>query len=205
MPGGVSVAELLEICAREAGAVETPDGWRLPDSGQVAASPQAGKRGLGIAIAMKNSGFSFGFPEAATRRGAGGDMEIEIAEVHTAAAEVGQGPFGPGAVGGRATGHPGRTYHRGRIRYGRYRRCGTGVGLPSDVRGNAVVTAADMALTCWRDEDRPAVAEFRYRAPETTPFDPETGVPRNSVSFSYVAQAVEVEVDAETARSGWRA
>ena len=41
--------------------------------------------------------------------------------------------------------------------------------------GNAVVTAADMALARWREENRPAVAEYRYEAPATTPFDPETG------------------------------
>ena len=33
---------------------------------------------------------------------------------------------------------------------------------------------------------------------QTTPFDPETGASVNSVSFSYAAQAVEVEVDTET-------
>ena len=64
--------------------------------------------------------------------------------------------------------------------------------------GNAVMAAADLALARWRDEDRPAVAEYRYQAPRTTPFDPETGACCNSVSFSYAAQAVEVEVDTET-------
>ena len=39
VPGGVSVAELLEICAREAGAVETATGWQLPDVGQVGNLP----------------------------------------------------------------------------------------------------------------------------------------------------------------------
>lgn len=201
VPGGVSVAELLEICAREAGAVEAPDGWRLPDLGQVAASPRAGKRGLGIAIAMKNSGFSFGFPEASTARVVlRGDMEIEVAEVHTAAAEVGQGTHS--ALAQLAAERLGIPVERVTVVASDTADIGD-AGPASASRltffaGNAVVTAADMALARWRDEDRPAVAEFRYRAPETTPFDPETGASRNSVSFSYVAQAVEVEVDAET-------
>ena len=61
-----------------------------------------------------------------------------------------------------------------------------------------MVAAADLVLARWRDEDRPAVAEYRYEAPRTTAPDPETGACRNSVSFSYAAQAVEVEVDTET-------
>ena len=61
-----------------------------------------------------------------------------------------------------------------------------------------MVAAADLALTRWRDEERPAVAESRYEAPRTTAPDPETGACLNSVSFSYAAQAVVVEVDTET-------
>ena len=70
VPGGVSVAELLELCARQAGAIETSTGWRLPDVEQVGNLSHTKKRGLGLAVSMKNAGFSFGFPER--QHGAGG-------------------------------------------------------------------------------------------------------------------------------------
>lgn len=201
VPGGVSVAELLKICAREAGAVETPDGWQLPNMGGVGDPSHAKKRGLGIAMSMKNSGFSFGFPEGSTARVVlRGDTEIEAAEVHTAAAEVGQGVHS--VLAQLAAERLGIPVERVTVVASDTANIDD-AGPASASRltffaGNAVVTAADMALARWLDEDRPAVAEFHYRAPETTPFDPETGASVNSVSFTYTAQAVEVEVDAET-------
>ncbi len=201
VPGGVSMAELLKICAREAGAVETPDGWQLPNMGGVGDPSHAKKRGLGIAMSMKNSGFSFGFPEGSTARVVlRGDTEIEAAEVHTAAAEVGQGVHS--VLAQLAAERLGIPVERVTVVASDTANIDD-AGPASASRltffaGNAVVTAADMALARWRDEDRPAMAEFHYRAPETTPFDPETGASVNSVSFTYTAQAVEVEVDAET-------
>ncbi len=201
VPGGVSVAELLEICARQAGAVETSEGWHLPDVGQAGNLAQAKKRGLGIAVSMKNAGFSFGFPEGSTARVVlHGDTEIESAEVHTAAAEVGQGTHS--VLAQLAAERLGISVERVRVVASDTADIGD-AGPASASRltffaGNAVVSAADMALAAWRDEDRPAVAEYRYNAPQTTPFDPETGASVNSVSFSYAAQAVEVEVDAQT-------
>ena len=64
--------------------------------------------------------------------------------------------------------------------------------------GNAVRGAATAALERWRAEERPAVAEYTYLAPKTTPFDPETGYGTPNFAYGYVAQAVEVEVDTET-------
>ena len=201
VPGGVSVAELLEICAREAGAIETSTGWRLPDVGQVGNLSCAKKRGLGLAVSMKNAGFSFGFPEGSTARVAlYGDTAIERVEVHTAAAEVGQGTHS--ALAQLAAERLGIPMERVSVVASDTANIGD-AGPASASRltffaGNAVVAAADRALARWRDEDRPAVAEYRYQAPPTTPFDPETGASVNSVTFSYAAQAVEVEVDTET-------
>lgn len=64
--------------------------------------------------------------------------------------------------------------------------------------GNAIKGAADIALEKWRDEDRPAIGEFTYNPPRTTPFDPETGQCNPNFAYGYVAQAVLVEVDTET-------
>jgi CO/xanthine dehydrogenase Mo-binding subunit len=64
--------------------------------------------------------------------------------------------------------------------------------------GNAVKGAAERALEKWKVEERPAVAEYTYLAPETTPFDKETGRAMPNFAYAYVAQVVEVEVDTET-------
>ena len=201
VPGGVSVAELLEICAREAGAIETATGWQLPDVRQVDSLSRSKKRGLGLAISMKNAGFSFGFPEGSTARVVlYGDAVLERAEVHTAAAEVGQGTHS--ALAQLAAERLDIPIERVSVVASDTANIGD-AGPASASRltffaGNAVVTATDMALARWREEDRPAVAEYRYEAPPTTPFDPETGASVNSITFSYAAQAVEVEVDTET-------
>ena len=64
--------------------------------------------------------------------------------------------------------------------------------------GNAVRGAAQAALERWLAEERPAVAEHTYLAPQTTPFEPETGAGTPNLAYGYVAEAVEVCVDTET-------
>ncbi len=64
--------------------------------------------------------------------------------------------------------------------------------------GNSIKGAAEMALAKWKNEERPAIAEFMYRPPATTPMDPETGKSEPNFSYGYVAEAIEVEVDTET-------
>jgi CO/xanthine dehydrogenase Mo-binding subunit len=64
--------------------------------------------------------------------------------------------------------------------------------------GNSVRGAAEAALQKWKDEDRPAVAEFTWYAPKTTPYDPQTGKSEPNFAYGYVAETVEVEVDIET-------
>jgi CO/xanthine dehydrogenase Mo-binding subunit len=64
--------------------------------------------------------------------------------------------------------------------------------------GNSVKGAAQAALERWRAEERPAVAEYTYLAPPTTPMDPETGRAMPNFAYAYAAQAVEVDVDTET-------
>jgi len=64
--------------------------------------------------------------------------------------------------------------------------------------GNALRGAAQEALARWRAEERPAVAEYTYLAPKSTPFDPETGHGVPNLAYGYVAEAVEVQVDVET-------
>ena len=64
--------------------------------------------------------------------------------------------------------------------------------------GNSMKGAAEAALEKWKNEERPAIAEYKYLAPRTTPFDHETGYSMPNFAYAYVAQAAEVEVDTET-------
>ena len=64
--------------------------------------------------------------------------------------------------------------------------------------GNAIRGAAERALAAWDEEERPAIATFQYRPPATTPINPEAGISTPNITYGYVAQAVEVEVDIET-------
>jgi CO/xanthine dehydrogenase Mo-binding subunit len=64
--------------------------------------------------------------------------------------------------------------------------------------GNAIRGAADAALKKWKKEERPAVGEFKYLAPMTTQFDPDTGHSTPNFAYAFAAQAAEVEVDTET-------
>jgi CO/xanthine dehydrogenase Mo-binding subunit len=66
--------------------------------------------------------------------------------------------------------------------------------------GNAVKRAAEMALAGWLGEVRPATGEVRWESPKTSAPDPETGECVEHHSYSYAAEAAEVEVDLETGR-----
>jgi CO/xanthine dehydrogenase Mo-binding subunit len=64
--------------------------------------------------------------------------------------------------------------------------------------GNSIKGACEQALEKWRNEERPAIAEYKYLAPKTSMLDPETGYSKPNLAYGYVAQAVTVEVDTET-------
>jgi CO/xanthine dehydrogenase Mo-binding subunit len=159
------------------------------------------RRGIGIAAGMKNSGFGWGFPEGSEARVVlHGRAEIERAEVHTAAADVGQGAHSVLAqIAAEELDIP-----LDRVELVTSDTADIGSSGPASASrltmfaGNAVKQAAVEALQNWNDEERPAVGGGRWNAPPTTKPDPETGACFNSISYTYGAQAVEVEVDIET-------
>ena len=194
LPGGVHLVEVTEACAKKAGWRQTEQGWQRPK--------KKGARGIGIAVGYKNVGFSFGYQENCWAKiELRGEEKVEGAVVAIGSAEVGQGthtvikqmaaealklPLERVAlvVSDTAT-SPGSS---GSVSASRM----------TFMAGNAVRGAARAALAKWRASERPAVAEHTYLAPETTPFDPETGYGVPNFAYGYVAQAVEAEVDAET-------
>jgi CO/xanthine dehydrogenase Mo-binding subunit len=207
LPKGVSMPQVIAECARSAGWQQTDQGWVHPEGSMSPAETPAErssvKRGIGFACGFKNVGFSFGYPESswATVELHGG-AEIEKVVVHHAGADVGQGAHTVMAqMAAEAVGvsldkvelvvaDTAVTDNSG----------SSSASRMTFMAGNAIRGAVEQALKKWRDEERPAIATYQYKAPPTTPFDPQTGESTPNFAYGYVAQAVEVEVDTETGR-----
>ena len=201
VPDGVTIAEVVDACA--AAAAEEPErGEPLTPFASLPPKPAAIRRGRGFACAMKNVGFSFGFPERCEARivlhGDGADPDT--ADLYHAGADVGQGAhtaflqMAAEAVGlpvGAVRGHFSDTASSG----------DSGSASASRLTwmaGNSILGAAEEADKAWRAGDRPAAGSFRFVPPPTDPLDPETGVCWPNFSYGYVAQAVDLSVDIET-------
>ena len=193
VPGHVTIVDCIE-------AARDKFGWTGHQSTLV--NPQSSMvRGHGFACGFKNVGFSFGYQENSWARvELHGKTEIEQAIVWHAGAEVGQGSHT--AMAQMAAETLGIPFEKVTMVTSDSANMGN-PGSASASRltfmsGNAIKGAAQNALAKWEAEERPALAEFTYLAPKTTPFDKETGYAVPNMSYAYAAQAVEVEVDLET-------
>jgi len=199
LPGGASLVEVTDRCATATGWRQTDKGWQKP---AVLSPSESLRRGVGLSVAFKNVGFSFGYQENCWARvELHGGAQVEEAFVYIGSAEVGQGthtvirqvtaemlevpPERVRVIASDTASSPGSS---GSVSSSRMTVMAT----------NAVKGAVDRARQQWRDEERPAVAEHTYLAPKTTPFDPVTGHGTPNFAYGYVAEAVEVEVDTET-------
>jgi CO/xanthine dehydrogenase Mo-binding subunit len=199
LPGGVSLAEVTQRCALAAGWVHSESGWHRPPS------PSSGHslcRGTGLAVSFKNVGFSFGYQDNCWAKvELRGSVEPDQALVYVGSAEVGQGTHT--VICQMAAEALGLRIDQVHLVASDTATSPGSSGSASSSRmtlmaGSAVRGAAERALALWRDEERPAVAEYTYLAPQTTPFHPETGHGIPNFAYGYVAQAVEVEVDTQT-------
>ncbi len=217
VPPGCSMPEVLERLAREAGWQHDPEkGWQAPPplapeegprDGEHArtsleAAPARRLRGRGIAIAYKNVGFSFGYvDESHATVELHGGATIERVVVRHAGADDGQGAHTVMAqIAADVVGVPlekvelivsdtARTHNSG----------STSASRMTFMAGNAIKRAAEEALRLWHEEEeRPAIAHYRYVPRPTTPYDPETGRADPNITYGYVGQCVEVEVDPDT-------
>ena len=226
IPAGCTAVETLAEAARRGGWQEESGGWasdcdssdsydgddkhqtdhknhanHSPLSTSLDSSRTRVARGRGIAVSYKNVGFSFGFPEHCTAWvELHGEAAVERARVGCVGAEVGQGAhtafilmaaqmlgLSPAQVELEAddtdvTGSSGSS----------------SASRMTFMAGNAIQGAAERALALWRNEERPARAEFVYRPRATTPFDRETGASDPNFTYGYCAQVADVEVDRET-------
>ncbi len=199
LPKGVSMPQVLEKCAEEAGWRKVDGEWKRPAVS--AASNPKRKRGIGLAIAFKNVGFSFGAPEQcwATIK-LEGKAEIERVTLYHAGADCGQGAHTVFAQ--MAADALGVTSEKVRLVMSdtatSQNSGSASASRMTFMAGNSIRGAAEAALKKWKDEERPAVAAYQYRPPKTTPYDPETGHSEPNFAYGYVAEAVDLEVDTET-------
>ena len=201
--GSLPVAELI----REAAALEPPppeelprDPIRLPGGAGNTTRGEGVRRGVGFAVGFKNIAYSEGFDDSCAARVR--LLPDGSAEVHCAAAEVGQGVTGVilqvartelGIDDVRLA--PGQTATVG----------SSGSASASRMTWMAAGAVRDACRAALEErerlgEDAEVDVERIYRHPRTTPLDPETGQitgERAHVAFAACAMKVVVEVDVE--------
>ncbi len=199
-PDPVSITECIE-------AARDKYGWKKRKKVAVKKTSKKTKgqsailKGRGFAAGFKNVGFSFGYQENCwTKVEIYGKGEIERIVLHQAGAEVGQGFHT--VIAQMAAEVLGVSPRMIELRTSDSAKQGN-AGSASASRltfmaGNSVKGAAEAALKKWQAEERPAIAEFSYFAPPTTPMHKESGYAMPNFQYAYVAQAVDVEVDSET-------
>jgi CO/xanthine dehydrogenase Mo-binding subunit len=200
--GSMPVAE----CIRQAAALEPPapeplprDPIRLPGGAGNTTNGDGVRRGVGFAVGFKNIAYSEGFDDYTAARVR--LLTDGSAEVHCAAAEVGQGVTGV-------------ILQVARTELGTDSvRLAPGQTATVDSAGSASASRMTwMAAGAVRDACRAALEEQAkrpgeevdveriYRHPRTTPLDPETGQitgERAHVAFATCAMKVVAEVDVD--------
>jgi CO/xanthine dehydrogenase Mo-binding subunit len=199
IPGGVSLDTVINETARAGGWKRGAAAHRQYKSGQ--AMPKI-VSGQGFGVGFKNVGFSYDYRDVSWAtvelRGQG---EIEEAIVTIDGADLGQGHHT--AMAQIAAEALDIDMKRVKMRVDDTALVNDSTGCAAASRltfmgGNAVIKAAGEALDKWRQEERPAIAESKWVAPETSNYDPETGYCMPNFAYGYVAQMVEVSVNTES-------
>jgi CO/xanthine dehydrogenase Mo-binding subunit len=205
LTGALPVAEVIRRCAelREPEAEELPrDPIRLPGGAGNTTRGEGVRRGTGFAVGFKNICYSEGFDDYCaarvrlSRREDGG----LAAEIHCAAAEVGQGVTNVIVQVARteldtddvvlAPPSTERVSSSG----------SSSASRMTWMAAGAVQLACRAALDEHRRTGGEADVERIYRHPRTSPLDPETGQTtgeRSHVAFACAAMKAVVEVDVE--------
>jgi len=199
LPKGISIEKVMLNCAQAAGWKKIAQRWKFSKAEK--RTDLDTLKGIGFAIGFKNVGFSFGSIESCWASiELYGKTQIDKVIVRHAGAEVGQGAhsafkqFAASALqvdidkveliaSDTAEADNSGSASASRMTF---------------MGGNAMLGAAKIALKKWNSGERPAVGAFTYKAPATTPLDPETGVSYPNFAYGYVAEAVEVEIRKST-------
>lgn len=195
-PGPVSIVQCIETARDQFG-------WKKKN---IKKKEERGKKkevvsGVGFAAGFKNVGFSFGYQENCWAKvEIYGNGKIEKVILHHAGAEVGQGTHTVMVqMAAQTLNVPTKLIELRTSDSATQENPGSAsASRLTFMAGNSIKGAAELALEKWNNEERPAVAEFKYLAPRTTPMDKETGFSTPNFQYAYVAQACEVEVDTET-------
>jgi len=201
-PPGITIREVTRACAEGAGWNALPGGWTLTHP-RTGIDPEKSylRRGLGLACAHKNVGFSYGYPESCTIGiDLYGDVEIERAVIRHGASEVGMGAHTViTQMAADALRLPMEKIELISTDTSQVKDAGSvSASRMTFFIGNAIIEGAEKALTRWADEERPVHLDHTYWPHQTTPPDPETGQCDPNVAYAYTAQAAEVVVDIET-------
>ncbi len=201
-PPGVTIRETTESCAEAAGWSTGASGWTR---GRLSTPKDADEprllRGLGLACAHKNVGFSFGDPENCTIGvDLYGEAEIKRAVIRHGASEVGMGAHTViTQMAADALGLPMERVELLSTDTAAVKDAGSvSASRMTFFIGNAIKEGAQKALEKWSNEERPVHLDYTYWPHQTTTPDPETGQCDPNVAYAYTAQAAEVVVDTET-------
>ncbi len=208
MPTGQTIAGTLPVAEviRRAAALPVPeqeelprDPLRLPGGSGNTTRGEGVKRGVGFAVGFKNIGYSEGFDDytaARVRLDADGS-----AEIHCAAAEVGQGVAGVILQVARTE------LDTEDVTLAAHTTATVGsAGSASASRMTWMASGAvrDACRAALEERDRNGGGEVDveriYRHPRTSPLDPETGQTtgeRSHVAYACAAMRVVAEVDVE--------
>ncbi|MHB0886320.1 MAG: xanthine dehydrogenase family protein molybdopterin-binding subunit [Bacillota bacterium] len=203
VPPGVGVKETLRRAAAAAGWRQDGDRWVKPDLPPLA---DGRRRGLGLATAFKNVGYSFGFHDRSTARvsvALDERGEPQRAELFIAAAEVGMGVHTTLAqIAAEGLGLPVERVKVHAVDTTRTPNAGSSsASRHTFISGNAVMEACRLAMAQRAPGKRQVEAEYTFdsqRVRPTTDFDPETGACNPHITYGYVTQAAEVAVDPVT-------
>jgi CO/xanthine dehydrogenase Mo-binding subunit len=199
IPPGCTMIETIDACAQRSGE------WGM-GNGESSNSPlpishSSFKRGRGFAAGHKNIGFSFGAPERCEATvELHGNGQIERAVVKHAGAECGQGAHT--AFLQMAAEMIGLPPEKIELVLSDTASSGSSGSASASrltfMAAHSIQGAARDALKKWHDEERPAIAHHVYRPRATTMMDDETGHADPNITYGYVAQSADVEVDTET-------
>ncbi len=209
MPAGVGLKATLTAAARAAGWRQKKGLWARP---RRPAAEGAKRRGVGVACAYKNVGYSFGFDDKSACRvtlrldpkGA-----ITAATLKLAATDVGMGVHTAlMQIAAQTLGIPYESVRYALVDTATSVDAGScSASRHTQITGNAVLLACKAALKKRQqmlrsgklDEQVTADYTFHGRSRrETTPFSAETGEAEPHIGYGYGCQIAEVEVDTET-------
>ncbi len=200
LPPGNSIDLVIKRCAIESGWTINNDGF-YENPNQRNAIGQSKVRSTGFACGFKNIGFSFGAPENCWAIiELHGNSEIDYALLRHAGAEVGQGAHTAFMImTARALNLPIEKIKLVMSDTRSSKNSGSvSASRMTFMAGNAIIGAAKQAVDNWNKEERPAIGEFKYVPPATTPLDPETGKSTPNFAYGYVAESVTSTIDTET-------